>query len=203
MNGSLDRKLWNPDAPLCGVDEAGRGALAGPVAAAAVVMPDGLELDGVDDSKRLSPLRRERLSREIERSARAWAVCFSNHRVIDRDNILRATLAAMRRAVGRLRVRPGLVLVDGLQLPELDMPARPLVGGDRLSHSVACASILAKVHRDRLMVRLDRRYPGYGFARHKGYPTRQHVAALAELGASPVHRRSFAPVRRCLGGNGM
>ncbi len=199
MQSNLDRKLWRHKSPLCGVDEAGRGALAGPVAAAAVIMPPECEIAGVDDSKKLSPARRSLLSRQIEKRALSWAVSMTGHRTIDRENILVATYRAMRRAISRLTITPALVLADGWTIPDLKLPCTGVIGGDRLSHSIACASILAKVHRDQLMVRLDRRFPGYGLARHKGYPTAEHIRALERLGVSPIHRRTFAPVRRCLG----
>ncbi len=182
------------------MDEAGRGALAGPVVAAAVIMPPRCKIPGVDDSKKLSPARREKLNRTIRKRALSWATGTASPCAIDRHNILQATYRAMRQAIGKLAVRPGLVLADGWQIPDLDLPCTGIPGGDQRSFSIACASILAKVHRDRLMRRLDTRYPGYGFAGHKGYPTKKHIKALEEMGASPVHRRTFAPVRRCLAG---
>lgn len=181
---------------LIGVDEAGRGPLAGPVLVAAVLLgPDGLEeLDGVRDSKLLTASRREVLFEKIRRRARAVSAAWAHPREIERDNILAATLSAMSRAAGRIR-SPGLVLVDGNRpIPGLSRPQLALVGGDRLSLAVACASVVAKVLRDRWMLRLDRLHPGYGLARHKGYGTAEHREALSRLGPSPVHRRTFASV---------
>lgn len=180
------------------MDEAGRGALAGPVVAAAVLLEPGDEIDGVEDSKKLSPRRRQELSMTIKDRARSWSVCLSTHSVIDNVNILQATFRAMRRAVSRLEPIPELVLVDGRAIPGLMVGCRGVTGGDRKSISIACASILAKVHRDFIMERLGQRYPGYGFARHKGYPTRAHVLALRSNGPSPVHRQTFGPVRDCV-----
>jgi len=180
----------------CGVDEAGRGPLAGPVVAAAVVL--GPPIAGLADSKQLGAATRERLAAAIRERARAWAVASASVEEIDRLNIRGATLLAMARAVAALAVVPTLVLVDGDALPVLAVPARVVVGGDATVAEISAASILAKVHRDALLVELDGRFPGYGFARHKGYPTRAHVAALRELGPCSEHRRSFAPVRACL-----
>jgi len=189
---------WPPAQPLAaGVDEAGRGPLAGPVVAAAVILPAGC-IDGLDDSKKLSPERREALAGLIRERALAWGLGRAEPEEIDRLNILQASLLAMRRAVASLRPAPALLLVDGNRDPRCGIPARTVVGGDGRLAPIAAASILAKVHRDREMAALDARYPGYGFARHKGYPTAAHLQALAALGASPVHRRSFAPVRRVL-----
>lgn len=179
------------DIVLCGVDEAGRGPLAGPVYAAAVVLNLGSEIPGLDDSKKLTEKRREALFPVICREARRYAVATASPEEIDRLNILGATLLAMRRAVEALTAAPGLVLVDGNRLPELAVPARAVVKGDGLSASIAAASILAKVSRDRYMTGLEEEYPGYGFARHKGYPTKLHYQALDALGPSPVHRRTF------------
>jgi ribonuclease HII len=197
LRARLDRELWRSNSLFCGVDEAGRGALAGPVVAGAVIMPAGSDIPGVDDSKKLTPRARQRLAGIIRGQALAWSVGSVGPRTIDRVNILNAALAAMARAIRRLSPRPELALVDGPHAPAIDVPCRPVVGGDRLSFSIACASILAKVHRDGLMVRLGQRYPGYGFGQHKGYPTTAHRRALRELGPSSVHRLSFAPVREC------
>lgn len=183
---------------LIGVDEAGRGPLAGPVLAAAVILPaDSAEtLSGARDSKKLSARRRDYFFQAIREDALAVSVAWAYPDVIDRDNILAATMDSMRRAVERVR-GGGLVVVDGnRRIPGLQLPQVTLVGGDDLSLSVACASIVAKVLRDRWMHRLDRRAPGYGLAGHKGYGTREHLDALARLGPSPLHRRSFAPCRR-------
>lgn len=198
MRENLDRRLWNRDTLFCGVDEAGRGALAGPVVAAAVIMPPALEIDGVDDSKKLSPRRREQLERSIKERALGWAVAQASHKVIDRCNVLAAAYRAMLRAIGKLDPQPALVLVDGWAIPDSSIPCEGIINGDCRSHSIACASILAKVYRDRLMVRFDRAFPGYYLARHKGYCTPQHVRALGLLGACPIHRRTFGPVRNVL-----
>ena len=195
MKDNLDRELWQSSTLFCGVDEVGRGALAGPVVAAAVILPPHAEIDGADDSKKLTPLRRERLEPEIKRRSLAWAVAWAGHRFIEEHNIANATFHAMRLAIRRLQVRPELVLADGWAIPDIDLPCRGIIHGDRSSLSIACASIIAKVWRDRLMTRLSRRYPGYGLERHKGYGTAAHVQALKELGVSPIHRRTFSPVR--------
>lgn len=186
---------------LCGVDEAGRGPLAGPVVAAAVILPPGASLPGLNDSKKLSPSRRERLAAEIRATALAWAVAEASASEIDEWNILRATLRAMARAVAALPLVPDEVLVDGNRAPTLEVPVRTIIGGDALEPAIMAASILAKTHRDARLVALDRRYPGYGFARHKGYGTAAHLAALARLGPCPEHRRSFAPVRAAANGS--
>mgnify|MGYP001587969001 CR=1 FL=1 len=182
---------------LIGVDEAGRGPLAGPVVAAAVLLGPGPlpQLRGVRDSKELSEEERQALFQPIKRHALATAVAWAQPRCIDKVNILAATLMAMRRAVLKLHSR-ALVLVDGnCVIRGLDRSQIAVVDGDAQSLAIACASVLAKVTRDRMMVNLDRRYPGYGLARHKGYPTREHRAALRRLGPSPIHRLTFAPVR--------
>ena len=185
---------------IAGVDEAGRGPLAGPVIAAAVVL--GNVIEGLADSKKLSAATLERLSLEIKARAQAWAIGRAEVWEIDQMNILRASLLAMQRAVAALAIQPHEVLVDGNQLPALDCYVRAVVGGDASVPEISAASIIAKVTRDREMGKLDLHYPGYGLAVHKGYPTRAHVAALEQLGPSPVHRRSFAPVRRLLNREG-
>lgn len=182
----------------CGVDEAGRGPLAGPVVAAAVILPPGTSLSGLNDSKKLSPRQRERLAAEIRATALAWAVAEASAAEIDAWNILRSTLRAMARAVAALPLTPDEVLVDGNQAPALEVPVRTIIGGDALEPAIMAASILAKTHRDARLVALEARHPGYGFARHKGYGTAAHLAALARLGPCPEHRRSFAPVRAAL-----
>lgn len=192
-----------PDALLwprihAGVDEAGRGPLAGPVIAAAVILDPAHPIDGLADSKLLSPARREVLAVLIRARARAWSVGRAEVDEIDRLNILQASLLAMARAIAALPQRPELVLIDGNQLPILDCPARAIVGGDALVPAISAASILAKVARDQEMVEMDKLYPGYGFARHKGYPTQAHLAALDSLGITPIHRKSFSPVRERL-----
>ena len=185
---------------LGGVDEAGRGPLAGPVVAAAVVVHAGKEIAGVDDSKRLSPSRREELAPIIQSQAVDFAIALASVAEIDELNILHATMLAMRRAVQSLRVVPQQLRIDGNRVPALSDPwaaiAEALVGGDGLCPAIGAASILAKVERDRIMIQLDELYPEYGFAQHKGYPTRFHTEALQRHGVTPEHPRSYAPVRR-------
>jgi ribonuclease HII len=183
---------------IAGVDEAGRGPLAGPVIAAAVILDPENPVIGLKDSKQLTPSRREALYLEITQKAIAWEVGRAGVEEIDRLNILQATLLAMRRAVVRLSPPARYVLVDGNQCPRLDCPVEAVVGGDSTIAAISAASIIAKVTRDREMVELDRRYPGYGLARHKGYPSREHLLALQRLGVTPLHRRSYAPVRKLL-----
>jgi ribonuclease HII len=181
---------------VAGIDEVGRGPLAGPVVAAAVVLPPGCWIAGVGDSKQLTEKKREELVALILGSCVAWAVGAASPRVVDRINIRRATALAMQRAVARLRVRPHHLLVDGLAVPELGLEAHtPYVGGDGQVHCIGAASILAKVTRDRLMVRLAARYPVYGWERNKGYGTPDHLKALDEHGPTPHHRRSFSPMQ--------
>ena len=179
---------------VAGVDEVGVGPLAGPVVAAAVILPDDAHLPGLDDSKRLSPHQREALDVEIRRQALALAVAEVAAEEIDRLNVLRASLAAMRRAVQELAPAPDHVLVDARTIPGLSAQQTAIVGGDALDASIAAASVVAKVHRDARMRAYDASYPGYGFARHKGYPTPPHLDALRRLGPCPLHRRSYAPV---------
>jgi len=181
---------------LAGVDEAGRGALAGPVVAAAVILRDGRRIVGVTDSKRLSPRRRERLYGQIREEVLAVGVGVVNVSTIEARNILQATLLAMERAVVDLQVSPDGVIVDGLAVPNVDVPVFPVVRGDLECPSVAAASIVAKVTRDRIMADYHARYPTYGFDRHKGYGTDAHLQAIAEHGLSPIHRRTFSPVRQ-------
>ena len=183
---------------ICGVDEAGRGPLAGPVYAAAVVLGPDARILGLDDSKKLSARARDRLDQEIRTQALAWAVASASAAEIDALNILQATLLAMRRAVLELNVGLAEVLVDGNHCPHVPWNVRAIVRGDSLIPEISAASILAKTARDRLMLELDRRYPPYGFARHKGYPTKNHVDALMQHGPTPEHRRSFAPVRAAI-----
>jgi ribonuclease HII len=199
---SLERLgvAWRGPGLLAGVDEAGRGPLAGPVVAAAVMLDELKPIKGLADSKALSPRRRERLYDEIRAKALCCCVAEASAQEIDALNILQATLLAMRRAVQGLRLRPHFVLVDGNRLPVLDMPAQALVKGDAKVMAVAAASILAKVHRDRLCEQLHERWPMYGFAAHKGYPTAEHLQALRAHGACEAHRRSFAPVRAMVDG---
>jgi ribonuclease HII len=192
---------WHRPGLMAGVDEAGRGPLAGPVVAAAVILDDDKPIEGLDDSKVLTPARREELYEEIR--ARALAFCIAQAAVeeIDTINILQATLLAMRRAVEGLRLMPVRVLVDGNQLPILRIPSEAIIQGDAKVAAISAASILAKVHRDRLCVdELHRCHPQYGFDAHKGYATPEHLQALKAHGACAVHRRSFAPVREALDG---
>lgn len=181
---------------IAGVDEAGRGPLAGPVCAAAVILDPARPIAGIGDSKKLSPARRERLEPLIREQALAWSVAWASAEEIDRLNILQATLLAMRRAVESLRIRPVKVLIDGNRCPELDIAAEAIVGGDGSVPAIGAASILAKVARDRLMLELDTECPGYGFAKHKGYPTREHLEAIDRLGPCRWHRFSFAPLSK-------
>lgn len=176
---------------IAGVDEAGRGCLAGPVYAAAVILDAPIE--GLNDSKQLSAQRRERLFPEIQSRARAWCIASADVAEVDRINILQATFLAMRRAIEGLPLAPELALVDGNQAPSLPCQVRTIVDGDALEPAIMAASILAKVARDRHLLELDQRYPGYGFAQHKGYGTPQHLAALQLLGPCAAHRMSFAP----------
>lgn len=190
-------------ARLAGVDEAGRGPLAGPVIAAAVILNPERPIPGLKDSKRLSPARREGLALEIRRHALAFAIAAADATEIDSLNILNATLLAMRRALEALPARPDCIMIDGNKAPQLhdlfkDCTVETIVRGDDLVPAISAASILAKTHRDALMRELDAVYPGYGLARHYGYPTPEHVAALQLLGPCPIHRHSFAPVRAAL-----
>lgn len=183
---------------ICGVDEAGRGPLAGPVTAAAVILDESRPIDGLADSKKLSERQRDQLAPIIRERALAWAVAFAEVDEIDRLNILQATLLAMRRAVLALHTRPHQVLVDGLYCPQTGVPSQAIVKGDSKIAAISAASILAKTARDEVMLRLHVQYPQYGFDGHKGYPTAAHLAALREHGVSEVHRRSFRPVRELL-----
>lgn len=183
---------------VAGVDEVGRGPLAGPVVAAAVILDPERPIDGLADSKTLTPARREALADIIRERALAWALGRAEHEEIDRINILQASLLAMRRAVLDLAQSPDFALIDGNRCPELPCPAQAVVKGDSTVAAISAASILAKVTRDAEMTQLDTIYPGYGFASHKGYPTKTHLAALASLGVTPIHRRSFGPVKKLL-----
>lgn len=182
-----------------GVDEAGRGPLAGPVVAAAVMLPARYSLRGVGDSKQLTRKQRERLDRMIKEQAVCWAIGEADVPEIDKLNILQATLLAMSRAVGALALQPELILIDGCHAPDLNCKVRTVVKGDEFVPSISAASILAKVHRDRLMIGFHHHYPQYGFATNMGYPTPRHLVALAQYGATAIHRRSFAPVRAVMG----
>lgn len=190
---SWDRELafYGGAETVCGCDEAGRGPLAGPVVAAAVVLAPGTEISGLDDSKKLSARRREALFCEITEKAVAYSVALASVYEIEKYNILNSALLAMDRAAQTLCVSPSLALVDGNMVRGLSIPARAVVGGDGICPSVAAASVLAKVTRDRLMEHFDKLYPGYGFSAHKGYGTKAHYAAIAQLGPTPLHRMSF------------
>lgn len=183
---------------IAGVDEAGRGPLAGPVVAAAVILDPSRPVKGLADSKKLSAQTRSLLAEEIRCSAIAWAIGRIDHVEIDRINILQASLLAMKLAVEALAVMPEHVVVDGNQCPRIILSVEAIVRGDETVPAISAASILAKVCRDEEMVALDTIYPGYGFARHKGYPTADHLTALERLGPSPIHRRSFGPVNRLI-----
>jgi len=206
----FEDELWEQGFQfIAGVDEAGVGPLAGPVVAGAAILPRGYKLRELDDSKKLDEEKREQLAKRIKADAVAWAIGIAEVEEIDRLNIYHAGLLAMRRAVEGLNARPDFVqsdfllpdflLVDARTIPDCAMPQRGIIRGDSLSASIAAASILAKTTRDGMMLELDRQFPGYGLAGHKGYPTPEHVAALRRLGASPIHRRSFRPVREVLG----
>lgn len=192
------RLPWHPPGLVAGVDEAGRGPLAGPVVAAAVILDDRHPISGLADSKKLTALRREKLFDEILAKALCCSIAQASVEEIDRLNILQATMLAMRRAVMGLRLKPAMVLVDGNRLPLLDVPAEAIVKGDSLVRAISAASILAKVHRDRWCVEVHDQFPQYGFAGHKGYGTMVHMEALREHGPCIHHRRSFAPVAQSL-----
>ncbi len=176
----------------------GRGALAGPVVAAAVILPPNIRLRWADDSKKVTKLRRVKLEPRIKQRALAWAISSADHQYIEDHNVANAVFHAMRTAIGELSVRPTLVLADGFKIPGIDLPCRGIIDGDSKSLSIACASIIAKVFRDRLMTEMAGQYPGYGFERHVGYGTAEHLRALKQLGPSPIHRRTYAPVRELI-----
>ncbi len=189
---------WTRAGLVAGVDEAGRGPLAGPVVAAAVILDDDRPIDGLADSKQLSARQRERLYERIQANALCSSIALATAQEVDELNILQATMLAMRRAIQGLRLRPARVLIDGNRIPVIDILAEAIVGGDAKVAAISAASILAKVHRDRLCDELHLQYPEYGFARHKGYGTAEHLQALDAHGACPAHRRSFAPVAKVL-----
>lgn len=189
---------WDISGLVAGVDEAGRGPLAGPVVAAAVILDDLKPIKGLADSKKLSALRREKLFDEIRAKALCFSIASASVEEIDQLNILQATMLAMRRAVNGLRLKPNMVLVDGNRLPIIDIRAEAIVKGDSLVPAISAASILAKVHRDRWCAEVDLVYPQYGFAGHKGYGTAVHLAALKSHGACPEHRKTFKPVTEVL-----
>jgi ribonuclease HII len=195
---SLDLDFALVENLVAGVDEVGRGPLCGAVVTAAVILDPARPILGLKDSKKLSAARREQLFDEICEKSLAWCIARAEVEEIDQLNILHATMLAMQRAVAGLSVTPKLVLIDGNRCPQLDVPSESVVKGDSKVPAIAAASILAKVSRDREMQVLDRQYPGYGIAGHKGYPTPVHLEALQRLGPTPIHRRSFAPVRKLL-----
>lgn len=185
---------------IAGVDEAGMAPLAGPVCAGAAILPQGYKLKGLDDSKKiLDEAKRDELAEAIKRDAVAWAVGWASVEDVDTLNIYHAGLLAMRRAVEGLAVRPDYVLVDARKIPGIEQPQRGIIKGDAQSLSIAAGAILAKTTRDHLLNELDEKHPGYGFASHKGYPTPEHLDAIARLGVLPIHRRSFAPIKKALG----
>jgi len=183
---------------IAGLDEVGRGPMFGPVVAAAVILAPGTHLDGLTDSKKLSEKRRIEFDLEIRANAVAWAIAAVDAETIDRINIRQASLLAMRRAVEQLALSPDFLLIDGLDTIDWDCPQQAVIQGDGISLSIAAASVLAKVHRDRLLVELDREFPGYGLASHKGYCSPEHMEALARLGPTPLHRKSYSPVAQTL-----
>ena len=179
---------------IAGLDEVGRGPLFGPVVAAAVILAPGCRLDGLTDSKKLSEKKRDEFEILVRANAVAWAVAAVDAETIDRINIRQASLLAMRVAVQQLALSPDFLLIDGLDTIDWDCPQQAIIQGDAISLSIAAASVLAKVHRDRMLIELDRQFPGYGLASHKGYCSPQHVEALARLGPTPLHRKSFHPI---------
>ncbi len=189
---SLENEIYDSGlCPLCGVDEAGRGSLAGPVCAAAVILPRGVVIEGLNDSKKLSEKRREALYDEIVSKALAYGIAFASVEEIEERNILGATYLAMNRAIAQLSIRPALALIDGNRNKEIALPSRCVIGGDGKCADIAAASILAKVTRDRYMLWMAEKYPQYGFEKHKGYGTAAHYAAIREHGPSEIHRMSF------------
>ncbi len=195
----MNTEFIYPNADLiAGVDEVGRGPLVGAVVTAAVILDPKQPIEGLKDSKKLSEKRRESLAEEIREKALCWSIGRAEPEEIDQLNILNATMLAMQRAVQGLRIQPNFVLVDGNKTPDFGIPSQAIIKGDGLVAEISAASILAKVVRDNEMKELDRRYPEYGFAKHKGYPTKLHFEKLAELGVTPFHRKSFAPVAKVL-----
>lgn len=196
--GQIEVDFDKVEGLVAGVDEAGRGPLAGPVVAAAVILDPDRSIEGLMDSKKLTESQREVLFDEIKASALCWAVGRAEVSEIDEINILQASLLAMRRAVEALDPGPDVALVDGNHLPQLNCSGQAIIKGDSKVPAISAASIIAKVTRDREMLELDRQYPGYGLAKHKGYPTKVHMQALVELGVTPIHRRSYGPVKKLL-----
>ena len=193
-----ENDLWQRGYRLiAGLDEVGRGALAGPVAAGAVILPADLDvslLAGVRDSKELTPAQRESLAPQIKKAALAFGIGMLSSELVDKLGIVEATRRAMAQAIKKLGLHPEFLLVDALKLPKIPLPQKAIINGDKLSLSIACASIIAKVARDHLMIKVEKKYPGYGFAHHKGYGTPEHMECLERLGACPIHRRTFAPI---------
>jgi len=183
---------------IAGVDEAGRGALCGSVFAAAVILDDKKPIAGLDDSKKLTALRRDTLYEQICTDALSFAIAYADVQEIDQINILQASMIAMQRAINNLKIKAHKILVDGNKCPQVDVPCEAIIGGDAKVLAISAASILAKVARDREMIKLDKQYPNYGFAKHKGYGTKQHLQALQQFGASPIHRTSFAPIKNII-----
>ena len=192
MTWEYEEKAWaNGYGSVCGVDEAGRGPVAGPVCAAAVILPAGIVIEGLNDSKKLSEKKREKLFDEITENALAWSVSLVDERVIDEINILQATYEAMRQAIEKLNPQPAVLLNDAVRIPQVAIQQVPIIKGDAKSVSIAAASIVAKVTRDRMMEQYEEVFPGYGFARNKGYGSKEHIEALQTMGPTVIHRRSF------------
>ena len=192
MTWEYEEKAWaNGYDSVCGVDEAGRGPVAGPVCAAAVILPAGIVIEGLNDSKKLSEKKREKLFDEITENALAWSVSLVDERVIDEINILQATYEAMRQAIEKLNPQPAVLLNDAVRIPQVAIQQVPIIKGDAKSVSIAAASIVAKVTRDRMMEQYEEVFPGYGFARNKGYGSKEHIEALQIMGPTAIHRRSF------------
>ena len=192
MTWEYEEKAWaNGYGSVCGVDEAGRGPVAGPVCAAAVILPAGIVIEGLNDSKKLSEKKREKLFDEITENALAWSVSLVDERVIDEINILQATYEAMRQAIEKLNPQPAVLLNDAVRIPQVAIQQVPIIKGDAKSVSIAAASIVAKVTRDRMMEQYEEVFPGYGFARNKGYGSKEHIEALQTMGPTAIHRRSF------------
>ena len=192
MTWEYEEKAWaNGYGSVCGVDEAGRGPVAGPVCAAAVILPAGIVIEGLNDSKKLSEKKREKLFDEITENALAWSVSLVDERVIDEINILQATYEAMRQAIEKLNPQPAVLLNDAVRIPQVAIQQVPIIKGDAKSVSIAAASIVAKVTRDRMMEQYEEVFPGYGFARNKGYGSKDHIEALQTMGPTAIHRRSF------------
>ncbi|MBU2599036.1 ribonuclease HII [bacterium] len=183
---------------ICGVDEVGRGSLAGPVVAAAVVMPKNLIIDGVDDSKKLTSAKREYFYKIISKSALNMGIGIIEEKIIDYLNILKATYLAMQKALSNLTLQPDYILVDALKIPEINIPQKPIIHGDQLSHTIACASIIAKVTRDKIMDNYHQEFSKYGFNKHKGYGTKTHLQAIKDFGICRIHRQTFAPISNLL-----